>query len=85
MPRILDIKPIRPGRLQVTVRPDGSAPAGGRLLVSSVEAGSDLKQVGTWTSNQDEDGSGEIITQRGTWIFAEQDGSRSAGYLLLVI
>ena len=85
MPKILDIKPTVPGQFLVTVRPDGRDAATGRLLASSVEAGTDLELVGHWKSAWRRDGSGTITTPPGKWIFAEQGSERSVGFPILVV
>ena len=87
MPKILDIKEPDSGKFKVIVRPSGTAAGSGLLFASNVNAGTSLQQVGTWKSDPGEDGSGLIddSTTPGKWIFAEQDGVRSEGYLLFAV
>jgi hypothetical protein len=72
MPEILEIKLKAAGKYTVRVRADGSAAASGKLLAADDDQGTGAVEVGTWTSPQDQDGSGEATTQPGKWLFATQ-------------
>jgi hypothetical protein len=81
MPRITKVTSQSETEHKVSVKPDGDTEAGGKLLAGSKD-GSDLKEVGTWKAKALSDGEGVAKTERGVFLFAEQDGKRSEPVVL---